>query len=367
MQRRTFLKSLGFGTLSGGLARAAQSLSSLGAIDVQVPQLVKGKVQFTGTVTLPPPEESGLNKIVVVTMENRSFDHFLGWLRGANGQQAGLTYYDTNNVPHSTYPLAPAPTPDYEGCPHPDPDHSYSGSRIAYANGAMNGFLKDPANDLFCIGYYAPGAQPYFETLAHNYLVCDSWFASILGPTFPNRLFLWGAQTDRLDDSVSPTSIPTIFDSLAAANISHRYYYNNLPFTGLWGTKYQTVSSLFAQFQLQAQLGTLPAVSFIDPRYTVVDDGTGNDDHPHADIRNGENFISLVLDAIYNSPQFEETAVILMFDEWGVFLRRLRRRAYHPATLQSTAMWTRTAMCCWDSASLRSSFHRSLETRNQSR
>jgi phospholipase C len=51
----------------------------------------------------------------------------------------------------------------------------------------------------------------------------------------------------------------------------------------------------------------------------ALDDGTGNDDHPHADIRNGENFISLVLDAIYHSAQFEQTAVILMFDEWGGF------------------------------------------------
>jgi phospholipase C len=59
-------------------------------------------------------------------MENRSFDHFLGWLPGADGKQAGLAYVDRNGVTQPTYPLAP----DYEGCDHPGPDHSYEGGRV---------------------------------------------------------------------------------------------------------------------------------------------------------------------------------------------------------------------------------------------
>src|ERR1041385_5419508 len=100
--------------------------------------------------TLPKPNKSGIEHIIVVTMENRSFDHFFGWLPGANGMQAGLTYFDNSNTPFSTYPLAP----DYQGCGHPDPDHSYQGGRIEYDNGACDGWLKDTANDVYCIGYY---------------------------------------------------------------------------------------------------------------------------------------------------------------------------------------------------------------------
>src|SRR5437870_10601691 len=78
------------------------------------------------TEALPSPEASGIEHVVVVTMENRSFDHFLGWLPDADGQQAGLTYLDKNDVPQMTYQLAP----DFQGCSHPDPDHSYAGSRV---------------------------------------------------------------------------------------------------------------------------------------------------------------------------------------------------------------------------------------------
>ena len=66
---------------------------------------------------LPSPKRSGIEHIVVVMMENRSFDHFLGWLPGANGRQAGLSYKDSAGAAHPTYPLAP----DYQGCAHPDP------------------------------------------------------------------------------------------------------------------------------------------------------------------------------------------------------------------------------------------------------
>src|SRR5437868_15267393 len=65
---------------------------------------------------LPDPAHSGVDHIVVVMMENRSFDHMLGWLPGADGKQAGLTYLDRSSQPHSTYTLAP----DYQGCGHAD-------------------------------------------------------------------------------------------------------------------------------------------------------------------------------------------------------------------------------------------------------
>jgi phospholipase C len=273
----------------------------------------------SSAAALPDPRESGIEHIVVVTMENRSFDHLFGWIPGADGKQAGLSYVDNNGTPHSTYPLAP----DYTGCGHPDPDHSYGPSRVAYDNGLMDGFLRSGSNDIYAIGYYTAADIPFYSALAQNFTVCDRYFVSILGPTFPNRLFQWAAQTDRLDDTFSLTSLPTIFDRLAAAGISHQYYFNNVPVLSFWGLKYLFSTSLFSTFLARAASGTLPAVSFVDPNFTVLDDGTGNDDHPHADIRNGDAFLSTIVHALISSPAWKNTVLIITFDEWGGFFEHV--------------------------------------------
>lgn len=268
---------------------------------------------------LPSPASSGIQHVVMVTMENRSFDHFLGWLPNATGQQAGLSYKDPSGVAHATYALSG----DWTGCPHNDPDHSYSGSRICYDSGKMDGFLVDTANDIFSIGYYQEADIPFLAALARNYTTCDHYFAAILGPTFANRMFLWAAQTDRLDDSVGISSLPTIFDALAAAGVSHAYYYNNVPYVALWAAKYLGASKLFPSFLSDAANGLLPAVSFLDPAYTVLDDGTGNDDHPHADIREGDQFLYTVFEAITSGPGWAQTVLVINFDEWGGFFEHV--------------------------------------------
>src|SRR5689334_3459304 len=86
----------------------------------------------TTTPTLPNPSASGIDHIVVVTMENRSFDHLLGWLPTAAGKQAGLSYPDATGVLHPTYALSG----DFTGCPKNGPDHTYTGSRQEYNGGA---------------------------------------------------------------------------------------------------------------------------------------------------------------------------------------------------------------------------------------
>jgi phospholipase C len=285
------------------------------------PPFYSGKNLFAQVTlpTLPSPEDSGIEHIVVVTMENRSFDHFLGWLPNADGQQAGLSYMDSAGVSHSTHSLAG----DYTGCPHPDPDHSYSGARVEYDNGAMDGFLRAGSNDVYSIGYYGEQDIPFYAELARNYTACDRYFASILGPTFPNRLFLHSAQTDRLSDSTNFSSLPTIWDSLAAAGVSAKYFYSNVPFLALWGAKYLGISRLYEEFLLRASTGTLPAVSFVDPRYTVLDDGTGNDDHPHADIREGDLFLYQTFEAVARGPNWANTVFIVNFDEWGGFFEHV--------------------------------------------
>ncbi len=101
--------------------------------------------------------------------------------------------------------------------------------------------------------------------------------------------------------------------------MSHRYYFNNVPFLGLWGLKYLTSTSLFSEFLSAASSRNLPSVSFVDPRFTELDDGLGNDDHPHSDVRNGDAFLSKVFHAIATGPKWASTVLVVTFDEWGGF------------------------------------------------
>src|SRR5438876_514243 len=138
---------------------------------------------------LPSPGQSGIENIVMVLMENRSFDHFLGWAPGADGRQAGLSYRDATGKQHSTHHLT-----EWQGCGFNDPDHSYEGGRTQYAGGKLNGFRKG-TNDDYALGYYTEADLVTTASLVHNFTICDRWFCSILGPTFPNRIYSHAAAT----------------------------------------------------------------------------------------------------------------------------------------------------------------------------
>jgi phospholipase C len=262
---------------------------------------------------LPPPAQAGFDHVVVLAMENRSFDHMLGWLPGADGRQGGLSYPDQAGVRHPTYRLT-----TFQGCGHQDPNHSYGGARVEYNEGACDGWLK--VNDPLSIGYYTQPDLPFLGRAAPAWTVCDNYFAATLGPTFPNRLYLHSARTDRTSNSFTLTAMPTIWDRLMAARVPANYYFNDLPFLALWGAKYLGISQTFLQFKLAAALGTLPAVSYVDPTLGLeLADGLTSDDHPHGDVRNGEAFMNLVYQTVTTSPNWPRTVLIITFDEWGGF------------------------------------------------
>lgn len=307
MDRRSFLQVL-LGT----------SLSAPGCVAKRpIPTPIPPPAPAPGS--LPPPQQSGIDHIIVVVMENRSFDHFLGWLPHANtwtSEQPGLSYTDNSG---KTYPPQNLGS-DYTGCGHPVPNNSYgTPNQTAYDGGKMDGFLRVPGNDVYSIGYYSAADIPFLAALAQAYTTCDHWFAPILAETFPNRMFLWAAQADRLSNTLSLSGLPTIFDRLSSAGVSHRYYFGNVPFLSLWGLKYLLSSALFSDFLGDVASGNLPAVSFVDPKFTEFDDGLGNDDHPHSDIRNGDAFLSQVFHAVASGPKWNSTALIITFDEWGGF------------------------------------------------
>jgi phospholipase C len=268
---------------------------------------------------LPDPEHSGIEHVVVVMMENRSFDHLLGWLPGADGRQAGLSYRTPDGKRHKTHHQQ-----QLNGCGFADPDHSYAGGRIQYGDGRMDGFLLDTENDSFAISYYRAADRPFMSSLARHYVACDRYFCSFLGPTFPNRFFQHAAQTDRLSNTLTISTLPTIWDRLnQPSGPTGRYYFSDLPVVALWGAKYQSITSTLAQFLTDAAAGTLPNVAFVDPTFLGAANGTSNDDHPLADLRAGDAFLSQIFHALASGPGWSNTVLVINYDEWGGFFEHV--------------------------------------------
>jgi phospholipase C len=306
----------------------------------------------------------GIKHIVILMMENRSFDHFLGWLPGADGRH-DLTYVsavDGNTYPN--YSLAP----DFQGCGYSDPDHSWEGWLVQHNFGRMDGFLQRPttpsgipgvtlaAANTFPIGYYTnfhhDGSRkglpdlPVIGALAENYTTLDRYFCAFAGETFPNRFYQHAGQTDRDHNSEVASTLPTIWDQLSPiANTqgipTGGYYYRDSPFLALWASpaiepgatfKYQAFFHPFSDadastaalsagtsFVAACQNGTLPNVCYIDPAFDNEGTGTSGDDHPLGDIRLGERFIADAYHALADNGYLDDTVFIVTFDEWGGF------------------------------------------------
>jgi phospholipase C len=267
---------------------------------------------------LPNPASSGIDHIVFLCMENRSFDHYLGWLPGADGRQAGLSYLDDHGVAHPTHHLT-----ERQGCGFNDPDHSYEGGRRQFAGGRLDGFRKGGADD-FALGYYTKQDLPFYGEFVNQATVFDHWFASTLSSTYPNRFYTHAARTDRVDNTMRLTSMPTIWDRLGSAGVPATYYFSDLPFLALWGEKHLRISKPIASFFADAAAGTLPQFSYLDPFFLGEDQGGSNDDHPHADIHRGQALVSQVAGAVASSPLWSKTALVITYDEWGGFFDHVK-------------------------------------------
>jgi phospholipase C len=306
----------------------------------------------------------GIRHVVILMMENRSFDHFLGWLPGADGRH-DLTFQ--SSVDGNTYPNYPL-APDFQGCGYSDPDHSWEGWLVQHDFGRMDGFLKRPTTpagipgvtlataNTFPVGYYTnlnhDGTRkllpdlPVTGALAERYTTLDRYFCSFAGETFPNRFYQHAGQTDRDHNSEVPSTLPTIWDQLSPIPNSDGiptggYYYRDSPFLALWASpgiapgatfKYQAFFHPFSDadastaalsagtsFIAACESHTLPSVCYIDPAFDDEGTGTSGDDHPLGDIRLGERFIADAYHALADNGYLDDTVFIVTFDEWGGF------------------------------------------------
>jgi phospholipase C len=321
LRRREFLQRTALG------AGLAASLATLLPADTLVAEAAGEQRR----AHLPAPRNLPIDTFVVLMMENRSFDHYLGWLPGADGHQGGLQFTDRNGQTQETRRLAP----DFQGCGHPDPDHSWAGGRTQLNGGRCDGFLRSGDNDVLAISYYAEDDLGFIGHAAKAFTTFDRFHCSIMASTLPNREYMWAAQSyGNVDNTLPPqtqytTGFPdtTIFAALDRAGVSSRYFFNDVPISALWGPARLAGSGPIAEYYARAASGTLPHVSYVDPNFggsVGEEPGLSGDEHPHGDVRTGQAFMADVVHAFMESPQWERGALFIVYDEWGGFFDHVR-------------------------------------------
>jgi phospholipase C len=283
------------------------------------------------TGTTPPPTEpppsakdllAGIDHIVVLMMENRSFDHFLGALKSDSGYASkstvnGLTGAETNPAPDGStvqvFKLANF-TPE-------DPPHSWDKSHAQYNSGLNDGFVKAHAgasqNEV--MGFHDRSQIPLYYWFADNFAVCDNWFASVMGPTWPNRFYLHATTSKgKKDNTPFVTGAPdSLWEVLRDAKISAKNYYAGVTswYVGGFAGKVLSINptARIDEFFSDAKNGTLPAFSIIDPDFQA------SDDHPSHNIQRGQAFVASIYKALAESPKWSKTLFIITYDEHGGF------------------------------------------------
>jgi phospholipase C len=291
-----------------------------------------------------------IQHLVVLMMENRSFDCMLGLLYPTSPQFDGLTGTETN-VWHKpdgstqTIQVWNDPTIDARSVciPNPDPGELFTDihmqihgvSNIPGPNGpTMSGFVDNymrqpastPTPDPFAVmHYFTPRQVPVISQLARAFGVSDRWHASAPCQTWPNRLFAHcctaGGYVNNMPTHF-PYEMPTVFNKLDEAGVDWRIYFHDIPqaaiLSKLW---FDAITHFhpFDDFLSDAASGALPGYTFIEPRYFVdIVNGLGaNDEHPPHNMAYGEQLIAQVYNALRAGPGWNDTMLIITCDEHG--------------------------------------------------
>jgi phospholipase C len=298
---------------------------------------------------------SSIKNIVVLMLENRSFDHMLGLLYSANGNVSslgqpfeGLTGQESNpgtdGAPAQVFPIASS-DPNAYFMPGADPGEGYlaTNSQLFDTTTAPtspvaknNGFVADfnytlgweskegrsivagtTANSI--MGVFSPTTLPILSGLAKGFAVCDYWFGSVPTETLPNRAFVNAATSQgHMDDKTTKYTCPTIYGLLSKNNLSWSIYgYNAPPLTRLDFPDTTAADDShfgeFTDFQTAAANGTLPVYTFLEPSW----DASGNSQHPNYNVALGEQLIHDVYYALRNGPAWNQTLLIITYDEHG--------------------------------------------------
>jgi phospholipase C len=292
-----------------------------------------------------PPGLDNLRHIVVLMMENRSFDHMLGALKAKDSRIDGLTGNENN--PDTTGAAAKVlPQAEFQSQLDPDPDHHFPAVDLQIFNGDnnnprvanMQGFVKSYFNQQHDVKhsqkimyYFTPDKLPVLTTLATEFAVFNGWFSSIPGPTICNRAFAhYGTSFGKVGMDLFYIKEPfrSIYDRMVTASparTSKVYYYDQASSTMEIVNLLQHQPELFGtydQFLADCKSGTLPDYSFVEPNYSDHDGDNGeelaSDQHPDHNVQAGEIFIASVYNAIKQNPDlWKSTALLIVYDEHG--------------------------------------------------
>jgi phospholipase C len=293
---------------------------------------------------MPPTGLDRLTHLVVLMMENRSFDHMFGGLKALDPRIDGLSGNEMN-VDTTGQPATVRTQAAFQGQLDPDPDHHFPGvdlqifddnmapNRVATMGGFVKSYftqLRDVKHSRLIMNYFDPDRLLVLTTLAREFAVFNGWFASIPGPTLCNRAFAhYGTSFGHVDMNIfyPNTVFRSIYQRLNDGGKTAKIYYFDVKSSTMEVVNLlQHQDSFFGTFQefLSAcQTGQLPDYSFIEPNYNDHRSPSGaalpgSDQHPDHDVREGERFIASVYQAIKNNAAlWESTALLITYDEHG--------------------------------------------------
>ncbi|WP_321964233.1 alkaline phosphatase family protein [Paraburkholderia sp. J7] len=318
-----------------------------------------------------------INRIFVLMLENRSFDSVFGF------SELTGTLPDGTPAKANGLPVGPILNSDRKGKSYSfgkgapfflgfDPGHEFTdvcvqlcGLSVATADDVEDdrlvlgptgypALVRDLVSTGFCATYgdvggkpadafcaFTPDQLPVLNFLANQYAVCDGWFSSVPGPTWPNRFFAVAGTSSGLDNSPSEARV---FEALFT-DVPVYAFPNGTVFSKLAPTDWLVVQGDVAQaraiagihehrdrfvgmdnFLTQLRAGTLGAkFVYIEPEYDAKNDfRNGNSMHPAGDVRRGEALIKTLYDAISTSAFWPESVFLIVFDEHGGFFDHVR-------------------------------------------
>ena len=298
---------------------------------------------------MPDTQLSQIDHIVVLMLENRSFDHMLGYLSlppalGGKGRTDvdGLKGTETNDDPNGVpFPVMRMASPIMNG----DPCHEWD-CVTEQLNNNNGGFLTNyskvvVSNPEFILHYFTGADVPVYDHLAREFSICDRYFCSLPGPTQPNRAYSLAGTSDSKKHNFTSKEL------LAGKGFEGKIIFEFLPPSVSWKAYSHDIASLrfFKKFRVKlvpqidkitkffadAKAGTLPNVSWIDPDFGIaVFPGPPNDDHPPHDMRHCQNLVSDVYNALLASPNWEKTLLIVTYDEHGGYYDHVSPRKFTP-------------------------------------
>ena len=278
-----------------------------------------------------------IKHVVVLMLENRSFDHVLGFMRSRAYPINGLTGKESNPLDphHTSASVKVSPDADYvlpQDAGHEFPDVNVQlfanpgGPPAAGApnNGFVFNYAQKPGvgpNGARIMQCFGDGRLPVIQRLAREFAVCDRWFSSVPGPTWPNRFFAHCATSKGyLDNSIHFYDMPSIFEKLGENGQTWNIYFHDIAQASMLNRLNEEDNKknflYYSSFCYQARHGTLPNYAFIEPRY-FNSLKPANDQHPPHDMLEGEALIADVYETLRASSAWNETLLLILYDEHG--------------------------------------------------